>query len=164
MKIFIDDWIPFWPRWVWFYSLIYFVMMGFTVMSLRDLAQGMHMIFGGLVLLATGALFYYLFPTSAPESYRNYEVNSLSTRYLAFIQSMDNDRNAFPSMHCAIATYIGLIVTGIPTIGPWVGYGYIGLIAISCVVIKQHVFVDTFVGVALGAFVYFANLWLATLA
>ena len=57
----------------------------------------------------------------------------------------------------------GLIVTGIPAIGPPVGYGFIALISISCLTIKQHVFVDTVVGVALGAGVYYANLWLATL-
>lgn len=163
MKIFVDDWIPFWPRWVWLYSLLYYVMIGFTVMSLHDLAQGMHLIFGGLILLTIGALFYYLFPTTIPKSYRDFKVNSLSTRYLAFVQGMDNDRNAFPSMHCAIATYIGLIVTAIPTIGPWMGYGYITVIASSCLLIKQHVFVDTVVGITLGAVVYYGNLWLGTL-
>jgi len=164
LKIFVDDWIPFWPQWVWLYSLLYYVMIGFTVMALHDLAQGMHLIFGGLILLSIGALFYYLYPTTIPRSFREFEVNSLSTRYLAFIQGMDNDLNAFPSMHCAIATYTGLIVTGIPTIGPSVGYGFITLIAISCLLIKQHVFVDTVVGIALGAVVYYGNMWLVTLS
>ena len=163
MEMLIDDWIPFWPEWVWFYSLLYYVMMGFTVMSIHDLAHGMHLIFGGLSLLTIGAIFYYLYPTTVPGTYRDYEVDSLSTRYLSFIQSMDNDRNAFPSMHCAIATYIGLIVTVIPTIGPWLGYGYITIIAVSYLVTKQHVFVDTVVGIVLGATVYYGNLWLATL-
>jgi membrane-associated phospholipid phosphatase len=160
MEIQLDDRIPFWPRWVWFYSFLYYVMIGLTVISIQDLAGGVHLIFGGLILLATGALIFYLYPTRVPESYRHFEIDSISTRYLAFIQSMDNNRNAFPSMHCAIATYIGLAIAGLPTIGPWLGYGYIVIIAISCVVVKQHVIIDTLAGVGLGAFVFFLNQWL----
>jgi hypothetical protein len=163
MKLAIDDWIPFWPRLVWCYSLLYFVMIGLTVISINDLAQGVQLIFGGLMLLSIGALIYYLYPTTVPQSFRDYEVNSLSTRYLAFIQSMDNDRNAFPSMHCAIATYIGLTVSSVPTIGLWLGYGNIVIIAISCVTVKQHVLIDTVAGIALGTAVFHTNSWLALL-
>jgi membrane-associated phospholipid phosphatase len=161
MGIRLDDRIPFWPRWVWFYSFLYYVMIGLTVISIQSLADGVHLIFGGLILLATGALIFYLYPTRVPESYRHFEIDSISTRYLAFIQSMDNNRNAFPSMHCAIATYIGFAIAGLPTIGPWLGYGYIVMIAISCVVVKQHVILDTLAGVGLGAVAFFLNQWLA---
>jgi membrane-associated phospholipid phosphatase len=161
MEIPLDDRIPFWPRWVWFYSFLYYVMIGLTVISIRDLAGGVHLIFGGLILLAAGALIFYLYPTNVPESYRYFEIDSISTRHLAFIQSMDNNRNAFPSMHCAIATYIGFAIAGLPTIGPWLGYGYIVIIAFSCVVVKQHVIIDTLAGVGLGAVVFFLNQWLA---
>ncbi len=160
MKIPLDDRIPFRPRWVWSYSFLYYVMIGLTVISIRDLAGGVHLIFGGLMLLAAGALIFYLYPTNVPESYRHFEIDSISTRFLAFIQSMDNNRNAFPSMHCAIATYIGFAITGLPAIGPWLGYGYIVIIAISCVVVKQHVIIDTLAGIGLGAIVFFLNQWL----
>jgi hypothetical protein len=161
MKLAIDDWIPFWPDSIWLYSLLYYFMIGFTVMSIHDLAHGVHLIFGGLMLVATGAIIYYLYPTTVPLSFREFEVNSLSTRYLAFLQTMDNDRNAFPSMHCAVATYVGLTVTGMPIIGMWLGYGFIIMITISCLTVKQHVLVDTVAGVALGATVFFINKWLA---
>ena len=161
LKISLDDRIPFWPSWVWFYSFLYFVMIGLTVISIQDLADGVHLIFGGLILLATGSLIFYLYPTNVPESYRHFEINSLSTRYLAFIQSMDNNRNAFPSMHCAIATYIGLAIVSLPIVGPWLGYGYIVIIAASCVLVKQHVIVDTLGGIGFGAAVFFLNQWLA---
>ena len=163
MKLPIDDWIPFWPRCIWLYSLLYFVMIGLTVISIRDLAYGVHLIFGGLMLVLTGAVIYYIYPTTVPQSYRDFEVNSLSTRYLAFIQTMDNDRNAFPSMHCAIASYVGLAVTGIPTIGTWLGYGYIAIMVVSCVTVKQHVLLDTLAGVALGVTVFHVNDWLTLL-
>ena len=160
MKISLDDRIPFWPRWVWAYSFLYYVMIGLTVISIRDLADGVHLIFGGLILLATGAFIFYRYPTKVPESFRHFEIDNLSTRYLAFIQSIDNNRNAFPSMHCAIATYIGLAIVDLPTIGPWLGYGYIVIIAISCVVVKQHVIIDTLAGIGLGAVVFYLNQWL----
>ena len=160
MQIPLDNWIPFWPGWVWFYSCLYYVMIGLTVISIQSLADGVHLIFGGLILLATGALIFYLYPTRVPESYRHFGIDSISTRHLAFIQSMDNNRNAFPSMHCAIATYIGFAIAGLPTIGPWLGYGYIVIIAVSCVVVKQHVIIDTLAGVGLGAVVFFLNQWL----
>ena len=160
LEIPLDDRIPFWPRWVWAYSFLYYVMIGLTVVSIQDLADGVHLIFGGLVLLATGAFIFYRYPTNVPESYREFEIDSLSARYLAFIQSMDNNRNAFPSMHCAIATYIGLAIVGLPTIGPWLGYGYIVIIAISCVVVKQHVIIDTLAGIGLGAVIFYLNQWL----
>lgn len=161
LKTSLDDWIPFWPRWVWAYSFLYYVMIGLTVISIRDLAHGVHLIFGGLILLSSGALIFYLYPTNVPESYRHFQIDNLSTRYLAFIQSMDNNRNAFPSMHCAIATYIGLAIVSLPTIGPWLGYGYIAIIALSCVVVKQHVIIDTLAGIGLGAVVFYLNQWLA---
>ena len=160
LKLAIDDSIPFWPRCVWTYSLFYYVMIGLTVMSIRDLAHGVHLIFGGLMLVVIGTIIYYLYPTVVPRSYRDFEVNSLSTRYLAFIQTMDNNRNAFPSMHSAIGTYIGLTVTAIPMIGTWLGYGHIIIITFSCVAVKQHVLVDTIAGVALGASVFYVNMWL----
>ena len=162
MVLGIDDRIPFLPVMVWFYSLLYFIMIGVTIISIRDLAHGVHLIFGALMLVATGAVIYYLYPTAVPDSYREFEVNSLSTRYLAFIQSMDNERNAFPSMHCAIATYIGLTVSTVPTIGTWLGFGYIAIIAISCVTVKQHVFIDTVAGIALGSVIFNSNEWLMT--
>lgn len=63
-------------------------------------------------------------------------------------------------MHCAIATYVGLIVVEIPFIGPVLGYGHIAATMVGCLVVKQHVIVDTVAGVALGATIFLANVWL----
>jgi membrane-associated phospholipid phosphatase len=161
LKIPLDDRIPFWPRWIWLYSIFHFVMIGLTVISIQNPADGVHLIFGGLMVLVTGNAIFYFIPTFVPEAYRSFETTNLSTRYLAFIQSMDNHRNAFPSMHCAIAAYVGLVVVDVPTIGPWLGYGYIAVTVISCLLVKQHVIVDTIGGIALGTGMYYANEWLA---
>ena len=157
----IDRQIPFRPRWIWLYSIFHFVMIGLTVVSIRSPGDGLSLVFGGLLVLVTGSVIFYFFPTDIPESFRSFEVKCLSTRYLAFIQSMDSSRNAFPSMHCAIATYVGLVLASVPAIGPWPGYTYIAAIALSCLYVKQHVLVDTVGGIVLGAFVYQVNQWLA---
>jgi len=164
LKIPLDDQIPFWPSWIWVYSILYFVMIGVAVISMRDAAYGVHLLFGGLMALVIDSVIFYFFPTYVPETFRVFEINSLSTRYLAFIQSMDNNRNAFPSMHCAIAAYVGLVIVHIPLIGPALGYGYIAAIMVSCVVVKQHVIIDTVAGTALGAIVFSANEWLFSLS
>ena len=157
VKLPIDDRIPFQPAWIWPYSFLYYLMLGLTVISIRDLNEGVHIIVGGILLLVTGCLVFYLLPTYVPPAFRRFEVNGLSTRYLAFVQSIDNDRNAFPSMHCALATYVGMIVMELPLIGVWLGSGYIALIVISCLLVKQHVVIDTFGGVVLGAIVFEFN-------
>ena len=162
LKISLDDRIPFVPEWIWLYSFLYYLMMGVTVVSIQDLAEGVRIIFGGLVLLVTGCAIFYFFPTYVPHKFRKFEANTLSTRYLAFVQSMDNDRNAFPSMHCALATYVGLVVMDLPIIGIWIGSVYIGFILISCLLVKQHVIADTVAGVALGTLIFYLNLVLNT--
>ena len=160
-KIPLDDWIPFSPGWIWPYSFLYFVIIGMTAITVHDLADGVRLIFGGIMVLVAGSTIFYFFPTYVPESFRDFEIKSLSTRYLAFIQSMDNSRNALPSMHCAISTYVGLVVVDLPTIGPLIGYGYISVIAISCLLTKQHLVLDTLAGVLLGAGIFHANEWLS---
>ncbi len=162
LKTDLDDRIPFIPEWIWLYSFLYYLMIGVTVVSIQDLGEGVQIIFGGLVLLVTGCAIFYFFPTYVPHTFRQFEVNTLSTRYLAFVQSMDNDRNAFPSMHCALATYVGLVVMDLPIIGVWVGGIYIGFIVVSCLLVKQHVIADTIAGVALGALIFYLNLGLNT--
>ena len=159
-KIALDDQIPFWPRWIWIYSFLYYVMIGLTVLSIGTLEEGVHLIFGGLMLLLIGTAIFYFYPTEVPSSFRNYKVTSFSTRYIRFVQSFDNNRNAFPSMHCAIGVYVGLAVVGLPTYGPALGYGFIILLTLSCLVVKQHVIVDTITGLALGYIVFQANQWL----
>lgn len=162
LKIDLDDQIPFIPQWIWLYSFLYYLMIGVTVVSIPDLGEGMHIIFGGLILLVTGCAIFYFYPTYVPHTFRQFEVNTLSTRYLAFVQSMDNDRNAFPSMHCALATYVGLVVMDLPIIGVWIGGSYISFIVVSCLLVKQHVIADTIAGVVLGTLIFYLNLTLNT--
>jgi len=157
LKISFDDLIPFVPQWIWLYSFLYYLMFGIMIVSFQNLAEGIHIIFGGLMLLVVSCAIFYFYPTYVPQEFRRFEVNTLSTRYLSFIQSMDNERNAFPSMHCALGTYVGLVIMNLPVFGIWISSLYIVFIVVSCLLVKQHVIADTIAGVVLGGVVFQIN-------
>lgn len=152
LKISLDDYIPFWPSWVWIYSFLYYVAIGYVLISVDSVEQAVTYIFGGIMLLLIQSLFFLFIPTVVPQNeWRTYTVHSLSTRYLKFIQTLDNGRNCFPSMHCSLATYIGLIL--LPTIGAW-AYLFIALIAVSCLLVKQHQILDIPPGIIVGWLIF----------
>lgn len=142
-----DKYIPFWPSWVWIYSFLYYIAIGFVVASIQSIAEGVYLIFGAILLLLSHVFFFFFFPSTVPASYRQYEGNNLSTSYLKFVQGKDNGRNCMPSMHCSIAMYVSLVLFPVIGIASWV---FIGLIAISCLLVKQHQMADILPGIALG--------------
>jgi len=86
-----------------------------------------------------------------PPEWRKYKLNSVSTKYLKFVQGLDNGRNCFPSMHCSVATYTILIL--MPLIS-YYSFMLLLLIIISCLFVKQHQIADIVPGVLLGWIVY----------
>ena len=151
LKIKIDDYIPFWPKWIWIYSFLYYILIGGFIIAIPSIERGVYIIFGGLILLATQCICFILFPCINPPEWRQFEPDTLSKRYLKFVHSFDDENNCFPSMHCSLATYISL--TLFPLMGAYC-YIFIFLIAISCLFTKQHQFLDVIPGIALGALVY----------
>ncbi|MBN1559495.1 phosphatase PAP2 family protein [candidate division KSB1 bacterium] len=150
-KIGLDDKIPFYPIWIWPYSFFYYVMIGLVVARISSLEEGVYLIFGGLLLLFFQSLFFLLMPVTVPPDYRQYDANTLSRKYLRFVQGLDNGRNCFPSMHCSVATYVGLLL--VPVLGVF-SYLFIAIICISCLFVKQHQIMDIVPGVLLGWLVF----------
>ena len=150
-KIGLDDKIPFYPIWIWPYSFFYYVMIGLVVARISSLEEGVYLIFGGLLVLFFQSLFFLVMPVTVPPEYRQYKGNTISKRYLRFVQGLDNGRNCFPSMHCSVATYVGLLL--VPVLGVY-SYLFIGVIAISCLFVKQHQILDIVPGILLGWFVF----------
>ena len=142
-----DKYIPFWPSWVWVYSFLYYIAIGFVVASIQSIAEGVYLVFGAILLLLAQVFLFFFLPSTVPPEYRQYEGNNYSTRYLKFVQGQDNGRNCMPSMHCSVAMYVSLVL--FPVIGnaSWV---FVGLIAISCLLVKQHQMADILPGIALG--------------
>ena len=151
LKTKLDDMIPFWPGWIWIYSFIYYILIGYIVVSIQSIEEGVHIIFGGIVLLAAQCIFFILFPCTVLPRWRKYKVDSLSMRFLRFTQGLDNGRNCMPSMHMSVATFVSLLL--LPVLG-YYAYIFILLIALSCLFVKQHQIFDILPGILLGWIVY----------
>lgn len=147
LKITLDDHIPFWPSWIWVYSGLFYLLVGLAAVAIRSIEEGVYVIFGGLVLLLVQSVCFLAFPCTVPPSWREYEPTRLSLRLLRFGQEIDNGRNCFPSMHCSVATYAGLVM--LPTLGGF-AYAVIALTCVSGLFVKQHQILDVLAGVALG--------------
>ena len=153
-KIWMDDKIPFYPIWIWPYSFFYYIMIGLVFARITSIEEGINLMFGGILLLFFQSLFFLVIPVTVPKEYRQYKVDSISKKYLNFVQRLDNGRNCFPSMHCSVATYVGLLL--VPILGVY-AYLFIGIIVVSCVLVKQHQVLDLVPGMMLGWFVYYIS-------
>lgn len=158
LKLGIDDWIPYRPRWVWIYSCLYYpviVYINFVVPSPREF---IYMAASFLLLLALQMIFFVFFPVKTPENWRALnQRRGKSERFLAFVHRFDASSNCFPSMHVSVATLTALHL--LAAVGPWV-FVFPVLIALSCLFTKQHYVVDLPAGAALGwvSFVFFQRL------
>jgi len=151
-KIKLDDYIPFWPQWVWIYSFLYYIMIGGVMLAIPTMDRGIYVIFGGLLLLLSQCAIFIMIPCINPPEWRQFEIDTLSKRFLKFVQGFDGENNCFPSMHCSLAAYISLTMSPVLS---YYSYIFIALIAISCLFTKQHQILDVLFGVPLGIGVYY---------
>jgi membrane-associated phospholipid phosphatase len=147
-----DNLIPLRPGWVWIYSGIYYPAIIIVVMSIHDLRQFNYVAFSYLVLLAFHMFVFVVFPVEVPPDWRKFQsgANSSSRRFLALVQRFDARSNCFPSMHVSVATLTAFHGTrNIPNaLIPSVVF--VVLIAMSCVLTKQHYLIDLPAGVVCG--------------
>ena len=148
LKLRIDDWIPYWPSWVWIYSCIYYPIILYLNFVLESPRQFTHVAMSFVLLLGLQMAFFVLFPVTTPERWRAYNrQRTLSERFLALVQRFDARSNSFPSMHVSVATLTALHL--LPHMGT-LAFAFAGLIALSCVFTKQHYVMDLPAGAALG--------------
>ncbi len=152
LKLGIDEWIPYWPRWVWVYSFVYYpviVYLNFVVESPRHFT---YVATSFMALLGLQMAFFVLFPVSTPEHWRAYNARrTLSERFLALVQRFDARSNSFPSMHVSVAALTALHLQ--PHLGAY-AVGFPVLIALSCLFTKQHYVIDVPAGAVLGWLTY----------
>jgi membrane-associated phospholipid phosphatase len=144
----VDDWIPYRPRWVWIYSLLYYPAILYANLVIDSARDFTHLAISYLVLLGLQMVFFLLFPVATPEAWR--EQNSgrtRSERFLDLVQRFDARSNSFPSMHTSVATLTALHLY--PTLGVW-ALAFPLLIGLSCLFTKQHYVIDVPAGAVLG--------------
>ncbi len=157
----LDERIPYWPRWVWVYSFLYYpviVAINWVVTSPRHY---MYVAISFMLLLAFQMLFFTVFPVEVPVEWRACNTQrGRSERFLAFVQRFDARSNSFPSMHTSVATLTALHLY--PGFGPW-AFAFPVLIGLSCLFTKQHYLIDLPAGALLGWWVFwlFKILYLA---
>jgi membrane-associated phospholipid phosphatase len=152
LRLPVDDRIPFWPGWVWIYGFFYWPGVLYTSWVLESSREFVYLALSFLGLLAMQMACFMLFPVATPESWRaiNRE-RTVSERFLAFVQRIDDRSNSFPSMHTSVATLTALYLQ--PHLGTW-AFLFPLLIGLSCLFTKQHYVVDLPAGAALGWVAY----------
>ncbi len=148
LKLRIDEWIPYWPSWVWIYSCIYYPLILYLNFVLESSRHFTYVAMSYMLLLALQMAFFVLFPVATPEQWRAYnQQRTLSERFLAFVQRFDARSNSFPSMHTSVAMLTALHL--VPHLGA-LAFAFPALIALSCLFTKQHYLLDLPAGALLG--------------
>ena len=148
LGIAIDERIPYWPRWVWVYSFLYYPVILYINLVIDSPRQFTHIATSYIILLGFQMIAFMIFPVQTPEHWRTCVARrNLSERFLAFVQSIGGRSNCFPSMHCSVAMLTALHL--LPLVGPTI-FAFPALIGLSCVFTKQHFVIDVPGGLTLG--------------
>lgn len=144
----IDEWIPYWPAWVWVYCPLYYPPILYTALTARSPRHFIYLAISYLGLLGFHIPFFLFLPVETPEAWRRPGARSTpSERFLTFIQRFDGRSNSFPSMHTSVAMLTALHL--LSAFGAW-AFMFPVLIGLSCVFTKQHYLIDVPGGAALG--------------
>jgi len=148
LKLPLDDWIPYWPVWVWIYSFLYYPAILYTEMTVGSASQFTRLVMSYVLLLALQMTFFLIIPVETPVAWRarNFR-RTLSERFLTLVQRFDARANSFPSMHTSVAMLTAMHLS--PRLGVW-AFVFPVLIGLSCLFTKQHYVIDIPAGAALG--------------
>lgn len=154
----VDKCIPFHPAWVYVYGLLFFVLYGLVILLITNDRIFLQSLVGGCFVLLVQAALWILIPTTIPYALRQLKKTNkgkrLGSEFLDLVQGMDGQNtNAIPSQHCSLSTHLACTLYFYTSLPPLLLVLIPILIAVSCVGTKQHVFLDTVCGIALGFFI-----------
>jgi membrane-associated phospholipid phosphatase len=148
LRLGLDERIPYRPHWVWVYSFLYYPAILYLNWIAESPGEFTRIAASFILLLLLQMAFFIAFPVATPPSWREMNAQqSLSERFLAYVQRVDAPSNCFPSMHVSVATLTALYVY--PQLGAW-ALVFPALIAVSALFTKQHYLADIPAGAALG--------------
>jgi len=143
-----DRWIPAIPQAYWIYSPLYYIVFNLAFLALTD--YKITMLNAWLMLLHASFWFWY-FPTGISNEFRESIKNAPMDKATRFVMNLvhdhDSEDNACPSMHCAFAMFVALIIY---PFYPLFAILFPIIISLSCLVCKQHLVIDIIPGLALG--------------
>ena len=152
----LDERIPYVPESVWVYSFLYYPAILYVNLVVTSADHFNRVACSYMLLLALQVAFFMLIPVRTPHHWRSANGRqTLSERFLAFVQSFDGPTNSFPSMHTSVAMLTAMHLA--PGLGS-AAFGFPVLIGASCLLTKQHYLVDVPAGAALGWATYQAYL------
>ena len=144
----IDRWIPAIPQAYWIYAPLYYIIFDLGFLCLKDYKISM---LNAWIMLLHASFWFINFPTGIDKEFREAIKNAPMDRITRFIMDLvhnhDSEDNACPSMHCAFAVYISCIIY---PFYPTLAIVFPLLIALSCLVCKQHLLIDIIPGMAFG--------------
>jgi hypothetical protein len=82
LKLRVDEWIPYWPSWVWVYSCTYYPIIFYLNLVIDSPRQFTYVASSFVLLLGLQMLFFVLFPVTTPAHCRGYNrERSVSERF-----------------------------------------------------------------------------------
>lgn len=152
----LDRWIPAVPRLFWIYSPLYYLFFSLAILCLKDYNITT---LNAWLMLMHASFWFVKFPTRISEEFREQVRNVPTDRFTKFIMnlvhSQDSEDNACPSMHCAFAVFLSLITY---PFYPILSTVFPLLVALSCLLCKQHIVIDIIPGFVLGGLHGFINI------
>jgi membrane-associated phospholipid phosphatase len=146
----LDEWVPFWPSWVWVYLIPYAI--GPILAGTLSSSTFWWFIRRGLIVMGLALLIFTLFPTQTDIRHRQQPIGTGLTAevYESVIKIDDPPANAAPSLHVSLTCLMLLaLFRDYPLWWPlW--SGFIGLVWLSTLFTRQHHLIDVVTGVLLA--------------
>lgn len=138
----LDEWLPFWPSWVWVYLIPYLVAP--FLFAIMTPGTFFWFLTRGLTVIGITLAIFVVFPTQTDNKHRAEDVGTGTTAdlYRWMIEIDDPPANAAPSLHVSLTF---LLLLGLLRDHPrgWpVWVAFVGLIWASTLVIRQHHLID----------------------
>jgi hypothetical protein len=144
----LDHWIPAVPEIFWIYSPAYYLFFSLAILCLDNYHVAS---LNAWLMLMHSSFWFTKFPTAVDPRFRKkirkVPTDTLTKYIMDMVHLQDTEDNACPSMHCAFAVFLAFITY---PFYPNLSILFPVIIALSCLLSKQHLLVDILPGFLLG--------------
>ena len=134
--------------WIYIYNLIYYLIFGFIIISIKDYKHFAIIAVGAIILLTGLSIIWYIFPNIVDE-----RIDTKDIYLFEKTQQIDtNHNNGCPSAHVVFAVFAFYLLKNV--IGFFPALLFPIFISLSCIVTSQHVSTDVFFGIIYTIIMY----------